>query len=86
MRDVDEFRNSALLGDMGDRFGTVDLDGTKIEVPKDPASAFVTKGWVRGLLGFVFPPGEVIHNVRVSQALLGLLFVPHVPFLPDPAE
>ena len=44
MRDVNEFRNSTLLGDMGDRFGTGDMDGTEIEVPEDLESTFDTVG------------------------------------------
>jgi len=84
VRDVDEFRNSALLCDMGDRFGTSDMDGVEIEVPEGPRSADVTQGVQTQVLGLVVPSDKVIHNIRVSQALCGLLFVPHVPFLPNP--
>jgi len=44
MRDVNKFRNPTLLGDVGNRFGTSDMHGTEIEVPKDLGSAFGTKG------------------------------------------
>jgi len=44
MRDVDKFRDSTLLGDMGDRFGSGDMHGTEIEVPKGLESIFDTEG------------------------------------------
>ena len=44
MRDVDELRNSALLCDMSDRFGTGDVHGIEIKVPKELGLAFVTEG------------------------------------------
>jgi hypothetical protein len=83
MRDVDELRNSAFLCDMGDRFGTGDVHGIEIEVPRELGLAFVTKGRRSRILGFVFPPDKVVHYVRMSYALFSLLFVPHVPFLPN---
>lgn len=42
MRDMDEFRNSALLRDMSDGFGSGDMDRVEVEVPEDPRSVLVT--------------------------------------------
>ena len=44
MRDVNEFRDSTLLGDMSNRFGTGDMHGIETEVPNGLGSAFSTKG------------------------------------------
>ena len=43
VRDVDEFGNSALLGDMSDGFGTRDMHGAEIEIPKGMRLVFITK-------------------------------------------
>ena len=43
MRDMDEFRNSALLCDMSNGFGSGDMNGVEIEVPGDSRSAPVTR-------------------------------------------
>jgi len=43
MGDVDELRNSALLCDASDRFGTDDVHGAEIEVPGDLRSVLVTR-------------------------------------------
>ena len=43
MRDVNEFRNTVLSGDVRNRFGTSDMDGIEIEVPIDSKSAFNIK-------------------------------------------
>ena len=43
MRDVNEFRNAVLSGDVRNRFGTSDMNGIEIEVPMDSKSAFDTK-------------------------------------------
>ena len=42
MRDMDEFRSSALLCDMSDGFGSGDMNGVEIGVPGDSRSALVT--------------------------------------------
>jgi len=86
MGDVNELRNTALLCDMSDRFGTGDVHGAEIEVPVDLRLVLVTQGKTPQALGFVIPSDKVVHDIRVSQALCGLLFVPHVPFLPNPRE
>jgi len=66
MRDVNEFRNSALLCDMSDRFGTSDMHGVEIEVPRDLRSVLVTQGKTPQALGFVVPSNKVVHHIRVS--------------------
>ena len=43
MRDVDEFRNSALLGDTSNGFDTGDMHGVEIKVPDQVRLIFVTK-------------------------------------------
>ena len=69
MRDVDEFRNPALLRDMGDGLGTSDMDRVEIEVPEGFRLSFVTKGMGPQVLCLVIPPDKVVHDVRMSKAL-----------------
>ena len=66
MRDVDELRNSALLCDMSNRFGTGYMYGVEIEVPVDLRSILVTQGKTSQILGFVIPSDKVVHDIRVS--------------------
>jgi hypothetical protein len=66
MGDVDELRNSALLCDMSDRFGTSDMHGVEIEVPGGLRSDLVTQGKTPQVLGFVVPSNKIIHDIRVS--------------------
>ena len=84
MRDMDEFRNPALLRDVGDGLGTSDMDRVKIEVPEGFRLSFVTQGVGSQVLCLVIPPDKVVHDVRMSKALRGLFFVPQVPFLRNP--
>ena len=84
MRDMDEFRNPALLRDVGDGLGTSDMDRVKVEVPGGFRLSFVTQGVGSQVLCLVIPPDKVVHDVRMSKALRGLFFVPQVPFLRNP--
>ena len=43
MRDVDEFRDSALLCDMSDGFGPGDMNGVEVEVPEYLGLAFANE-------------------------------------------
>lgn len=65
MGDVNELRNSALLCDMSDRFGTGNVHGTEIEVSGDLRSVLVTQGKTPQALGFVVPSDKVVHDIRV---------------------
>ena len=86
MREVNKFRDPVFLCDASDRFGTGYMHGIEIEVPGEVRSDFVTQGCRPRILGFVVPSDEVVHNIRMSKALCGLLFVPQVPFLQSPNE
>jgi hypothetical protein len=81
MRDMNEFRNPALLRDVGDGLGTSDMDRVKIEVPGGLRLGFVNQGVGFQVLCLVIPPDKVVYDVRMSNALRGLFFVSQVPFL-----
>jgi hypothetical protein len=44
VRDVDKFRNTTLLCDASDRFGTGYMHGVEIEIPRQLRLGFATRG------------------------------------------
>lgn len=59
-----------------------DLDRSVIEVPYNRSvGQYMACASLEPLLGLVFTPDEIVNDVRVSQALRNLRFVPNVPFL-----
>ncbi len=85
MRDVDEARHADARGDLGDAPSSLDVNVIKSKV----SFAHGLPGQCerdrqrKDMLGLIIAANEVVHDIRMSDALSNLLLVSDIPFLPN---